>query len=183
VLAGMEDDQDATGLASWLRGVREQLTAATGLSMRYLARDVDAFFSSLAADLDSGALPDPGYLRNVRFPVSRLGPGYPLRDVEELIRGLERRLGEAADTAVPEGSDTDPLIARITNAQFRTTRRGQGYDQREVDDFLEDVIQALRRGEEASPPTGFTTTRLRPGYDKQDVDALMREMWPEWGAR
>jgi len=178
----MDADQDATGLASWLRGAREQLTAATGLSMRYRARDVDAFLSGVAADLDSGALPDPDYLRNVRFAVSRLGPGYPLRDVDELIRGLGRRLGEAADTAVPEGSDADPLIARITNAQFRATRRGDGYDQREVDDFLEDVIQALRRGEEASPPAGLTTTRLRPGYDKQDVDALMREMWPEWGA-
>jgi DivIVA domain-containing protein len=177
----MDADHNAADLASWLHGAREQLTASGGLGMRYAAGDVDAFLSGVAADLGRGVLPDPECMRTVRFGVTRLGHGYPEREVDKLIRGLERRLGEAAGTGVPVSSDMEPVIARITDAQFRTTRR-EGYDEREVDDFLDDVIQALRRGQRAGPPSGFTTVRLRPGYNKQDVDALVSEIWPEWGA-
>lgn len=177
----MDAGHDAAGLASWLRGAREQLTAAGGLGARYAAGDVGAFLSGVAADLGRGVLPDPECARAVRFGVTRLGSGYPEREVDDLIRGLGRRLGGAAGTVAPVSSGTGPVIARITSAQFRTTRR-EGYDEREVDGFLDGVIQALRRGQRAGPPPGFTTVRLRPGYDKQDVGALVSETWPERGA-
>lgn len=178
----MNAHHDGADLASWLSAAREQLTATAGLGVRYAAGDVDAFLSGVAADLGRGVLPDPERLRVARFRVTRLRSGYPEREVDELLRGLERRLGEASGAGVPVSSDTEPVIARITNAQFRTTRR-EGYDEREVDDFLDDAIQALRSGQRAGPPLGFATVRLRPGYNKQDVDALVSEIWPEWDAR
>ena len=165
----MDAHRYTADLARWLNRARQQLTEAGGLSVRYAATDVDAFLSGVAADLWRGVLPDPEYLRDVTLRVTRLGRGYPQRRVDELIRGLERRIGE------------DPVIARITDAHFRTIR-GDGYDPDEVDDFLDDLIQALCSGDRAAPPSGFSTARLRPGYSKQDVDALVSEIWPEWRA-
>jgi DivIVA domain-containing protein len=171
----MDAHEDAAGLASWLREAREQLTTAGGFSARYAAADVDAFLSDVAEDLGRGALPDSEYLRNVKFGVTRFGRGYLAREIDELIRGLQQRLFEATGAGISDSSDMDPMIARISNAQFRTTRT-DGYDQREVDDFLDEVVEALRRCERAAPPPVFTTTRRRPGYNKQDVDALMSEI-------
>jgi DivIVA domain-containing protein len=72
------------------------------------------------------------------------------------------------------------LIERIKDARFSTTRLSQGYDEEEVDVFLDKLIAVL--GEGGRPDQGelrnvaFTTTRLRPGYDMQDVDGLLREI-------
>jgi len=66
-------------------------------------------------------------------------------------------------------------IARIRGAKFRTTR-WDGYDADEVDDFLEEMIAQLGRGESVAPGApAFTRTRLRPGYRGADVDALLLE--------
>lgn len=139
----MDAHHDAADLASWLRGARGQLTASGGRGARYAAGDVDAFLSGLAAELDRGVVPDPERMRTARFRVTRLRSGYPEREVDELMRGLERRLGEASGTGVPVSTGTEPVLARIRDAQFRTTRR-DGYDEREVDDFLDDVVEAPR---------------------------------------
>lgn len=71
---------------------------------------------------------------------------------------------------------TEAVIARIRDARFRTTR-WDGYDEREVDTFLEEMIARLNRGESAGQGAApvFASTRLRPGYRKADVDALLRE--------
>jgi DivIVA domain-containing protein len=71
----------------------------------------------------------------------------------------------------------EATITRIRDARFRTTR-WDGYDEREVDTFLEAMIARLNRGEPASPGAApaFTSTRLRPGYRKADVDALLEEL-------
>jgi len=73
------------------------------------------------------------------------------------------------------GAET--VIARIRGAIFHVSR-WDGYDEQEVDNFLDEMIARLGRGE----PVGlggapvFTTRRLRPGYRKVDVDALLREL-------
>jgi DivIVA domain-containing protein len=171
-------DDESAELAGWLRAACAGLAMGGGL--RYLAQDVDVFVSAIAADLDSGLLPDPERVRAVRFRVTRLRAGYQQREVDELIRALTRRLDEAADVEVPADSDVDAMITRIRNAEFHTVRLSEeGYDERQVDEFLEGVIAALRRGGPGSPPTGFKTARVRPGYRKQDVDALVREIWPD----
>jgi len=55
-------------------------------------------------------------------------------------------------------ADPEPLTARIRNARFRTTR-WDGYDEREVDNFLDDAVQALRRGQ----PDGDSLVNGRRG--------------------
>ena len=70
----------------------------------------------------------------------------------------------------------EAAIARIKGAKFRTTRWG-GYDEREVDDFLDEIVARLSRGEQAGPGSpAFSGARLRPGYRRADVDALLGEL-------
>ena len=76
-----------------------------------------------------------------------------------------------------EQATAQATIARIREARFRTSRWG-GYDEREVDNFLDELIARLDRGESAGqgPAPVFASARWRPGYRKADVDALLREL-------
>jgi DivIVA domain-containing protein len=75
----------------------------------------------------------------------------------------------------PLPTERAALIARIKNVQFRPTRFHRGYDEREVDDFLDAVIASL--GASAVP---FTPTQIRDrefrqvsfkgGYEIEQVD-------------
>ncbi len=73
-----------------------------------------------------------------------------------------------------------PMMERIRTASFRATRLRQGYDEDEVDAFLDYILETLRRGQR--PPrmqvrcVEFSTTRLRPGYEMEDVDTLLFEI-------
>lgn len=71
----------------------------------------------------------------------------------------------------------EATIARIRGVIFRTTR-WDGYDEREVDSFLDEMIARLNHGESVASTAApvFTSTRLRPGYRKADVDALLKEL-------
>jgi len=75
---------------------------------------------------------------------------------------------------------TAALIERIKNATFDTTRFSAGYDEEEVDTFLDKVVallgQASRPAQAELSNVQFTTVRLRPGYARQDVDRLLREI-------
>ena len=56
--------------------------------------------------------------------------------------------------------------------------RWDGYDDVEVDDFLDELVARLGRGEPASRGAApvFSRTRFRPGYRKADVDALLQSL-------
>ncbi len=77
----------------------------------------------------------------------------------------------------------DVLEATFTQTQFR-----EGYDEREVDEFLDDVVATLRR-HEGSGPAGafrirseglesvrFSVTKLRRGYDQGEIDAFLADV-------
>lgn len=72
------------------------------------------------------------------------------------------------------------LIERIKNAQFRATRLSPGYDQEEVDNFLDRLVEILR--ESYLPDPGevrnvqFATRRLRASYVMEDVDGFLGEI-------
>jgi DivIVA domain-containing protein len=72
------------------------------------------------------------------------------------------------------------LIDRIKNAQFRAIRFKPGYDEGDVDKFLDRLVATLR--ESALPSydelqnVQFATTRLKPGYVMQDVDRFLQEI-------
>jgi len=72
------------------------------------------------------------------------------------------------------------MIDRIRRAEFRTIRFSPGYDEREVDDLLDRIIDILRDGDLPDPDelraVQFRRSRLRPGYVQEDVDGLLHEI-------
>ena len=72
------------------------------------------------------------------------------------------------------------MIERIQNAAFHTAWWGKGYDEKEVDDFLDGLTKALRQGRRLGPAelrdAGFTVTWLRPGYVMTEVDDLLDDV-------
>jgi DivIVA domain-containing protein len=91
-------------------------------------------------------------------------------------------IGELAQLVAGPGSQDVPLDVRkladrIEAVRFGTTHRG-GYDEEEVDEFLERIMDNLIRGERGTLPrlageARFTTVRVRPGYVMADVDSLL----------
>ena len=82
---------------------------------------------------------------------------------------------------------TQPLTADdVIDVRFHPTKFRWGYDQRQVDDFLDRVIDALRPVAERQLPTvltrqevqdvTFRATRWREGYDQDEVDALLERV-------
>jgi DivIVA domain-containing protein len=78
------------------------------------------------------------------------------------------------------GASTLGLIERIKTAKFGTTRRSGGYDEEEVDIFLDKLVEVLSEGRRLNRAelcnATFTATRLRPGYVAQDVDSFLHEI-------
>jgi len=63
--------------------------------------------------------------------------------------------------------DSPELIERIRTVKFSTVRLVPGYDEREVDAFLDKLIETLGTGGRLDPAevrdARFATTRFRPG--------------------
>lgn len=59
-----------------------------------------------------------------------------------------------------------------------TTRFRDGYDVRDVDDFLDEVFTAISTGRPVPDIAGarFRPTRFRPGYEVAEVDAFLDEL-------
>jgi DivIVA domain-containing protein len=76
---------------------------------------------------------------------------------------------------------TAGLIERIKNVRFSTTRLAPGYDEKEVDTFLDKLLAALSEDGHFDRlellDIRFTKRRrLRPGYAVPDVDTFMEEL-------
>jgi DivIVA domain-containing protein len=83
--------------------------------------------------------------------------------------------------------------AEVLNQKFAATKFREGYDQDEVDDFLDRVADTLKEregvGHATRPVTAhqidgirFSTTKWREGYDQQEVDAFLDRVRQELGA-
>lgn len=85
----------------------------------------------------------------------------------------------AARSGQPDRAALD-LIEKIDSARFGTTRLSTGYDEAQVDDFLDTLIAVLRGGGRLNRAylvaARFSTTRIRPGYLIQDVDTFLDEI-------
>lgn len=72
-----------------------------------------------------------------------------------------------------------PLSAQdVLTAKFRAAKFRWGYDQNEVDDYLDAVVAAFKGtgphiGAHEVRTKEFRRTRFREGYAADDVDALM----------
>jgi DivIVA domain-containing protein len=142
----------------------------------YRIPDVDSFLDGVLAAVRGGEPPSPAHVRHVTFALTQWRTGYVPRDVDRLIGELAqllRRPGPDAD--VPPA--VHQLVDQIRSSRFGTTRRG-GYDEEDVDRFLDRIMDNLIQGERgtlqrlAGEPR-FTTARLRPGYVRADVDSLL----------
>lgn len=78
------------------------------------------------------------------------------------------------------GAGTLDLIRRIESVVFGTTRFSAGYDEKEVDVFLDKLVADLNEGgqldREALGRAHFARTWLRSGYLIQDVDNFLQEI-------
>jgi DivIVA domain-containing protein len=74
------------------------------------------------------------------------------------------------------------LAQWVEQKQFSTTRLRPGYDEREVDLFLDEIRDTFlgTRNPPLTPreveKARFSTTRLRPGYDEEEVDIFLDEV-------
>jgi DivIVA domain-containing protein len=86
----------------------------------------------------------------------------------------------ALSSADPPDARTAGLIERVKNVRFGTTRLAPGYDEEEVDIFLDKLVAALSRNGQVDRSelrdVRFSTTRLRPGYAMPDVDTFLQEV-------
>ena len=75
---------------------------------------------------------------------------------------------------------TAGLIERITNIRFGTVRLAPGYDEEEVDVFLDQLVAVLSQDGQLDHSqlhnARFSTTRIRPGYAIPDVDTFLAEV-------
>ncbi len=77
----------------------------------------------------------------------------------------------------------------VLNTTFTQTQFREGYDERQVDELLDDVVASMRHLDDpaqqrpkrllSSADVGrvrFTPTRMRRGYDMAEVDALLERV-------
>jgi DivIVA domain-containing protein len=109
--------------------------------------------------------------------------GYQMKAVDEALdeylRELEGHVG--GRRRMPSG-EADRLIGLVRNVQFVTTRLTEGYDEEQVDVFLDRMIVALREHRAlAADVRGvrFATTRIRAGYSQSGVDAFLERLASE----
>ena len=79
----------------------------------------------------------------------------------------------------PLPTERTALIARIKRVEFSPTRFHRGYDEREVDDFLDAVVASLASNEIPLTPAriraaAFSQPRFKGGYNIEDVDEFRR---------
>lgn len=78
----------------------------------------------------------------------------------------------------------------VLNQRFTPTKFREGYDQREVDDFLDRVIRSLAGTSSGPGLTStethnwrFTPAKFRDGYDQAEVDAFLDRVVQTLSAR
>jgi DivIVA domain-containing protein len=142
----------------------------------YRIADVDLFLSGVLAELRGGVPPSAADVRAVTFPLTKWHTGYAPRDVDRLIGELAQLVQR------PEPEPDVPLavrelVDRIRHSRFDTTRRG-GYEEEEVDQYLDRIVRDLIGGErrtmrQLAGEARFATVKYRPAYVMADVDDLL----------
>lgn len=121
-------------------------------------------------------------VRSTRFAV--VLRGYDQRLVDETLRECIRELQAIAPIHDrPRRPRVHPgwLMNWIQNVEFSGAGVRAGYDVRDVDAFLDRVIDGLRG---AAPPitardvreSAFRSVRLGPGYDESEVDRFLSQL-------
>ncbi len=108
--------------------------------------------------------------------------GYRIQPVDEALDGYVRELETRGVRSRMASTDSDRLIGLVRNVTFTRTRLGEGYDERDVDAFLDQMIVLL--GEHRALASNvraarFRTTRVRAGYNQSEVDGFLAHLTDE----
>jgi DivIVA domain-containing protein len=153
-------------------------------SRGYSRAQVDAFVARIEGTLGRSPLyaqpVTADEVSAVRF--ARAVRGYQTKAVDDALDAYVRELEDKDGSTRLRSGEADQLIGLVRNVQFGTTRLIVGYDEQEVDVFLDKMIVALRENR-ARPSdvknVAFATTRIRPGYRQTEVDAFLERLASE----
>lgn len=155
-------------------------------ALGYSRQEVDTFVARIEGTLGRSPLYAPpvtaDVVRAVRF-ARRVG-GYQMKAVDEALDRYIRELEDEAGTNRLRAGEVDQLVGLVRNVRFGTTRLKGGYDERQVDAFLNKMIVALRENRARPSEVNkavFDVTRTRPGYRQSDVDAFLDRLSSEIG--
>ncbi|GAB2963614.1 hypothetical protein GCM10027203_81400 [Nonomuraea fastidiosa] len=163
-----------------------------GLRSGYDPVEVDALIGRIESTLGRGShLLEPVTADEVRSATFRaVRGGYQETAVdfalEAFVVALEAQAKRPVRLAMAEPTGDmlreewfETQAARVERVGFRTGRMGTGYNEDEVDAFLDRIVATLR-GTTQYPVTGedvrnakFSTVLLRPGYLIADVDSFL----------
>jgi DivIVA domain-containing protein len=172
--------------------IRNSRFRTTRMSPGYREDEVDDFLDLVVADLAGRGLGQPappplpphpgrGGPRQAYPGQPGQGPAYP---------------GQHGPDRPPNIPPTSPLGPRmapkdIREKRFATTRLTTGYNEQEVDEFLDRAEYTLEVLQQGRPDRAtlssaevervqFATTRARPGYDPAQVDQFLDELAEEF---
>ncbi|MFB9906805.1 DivIVA domain-containing protein [Allokutzneria oryzae] len=149
----------------------------------YDDEEVDAFLDRIEATLRGEDSLTAKKIKAARFkPAKRRGDAYDEDQVDAFLRRITRQLedDELADlpTEITERK-APPVRDKIREQAFRPpVPGGRGYDEKQVNAFLE-RIEATMRGKDTITPQQVADIRFtpprrgKPGYDADGVDALL----------
>lgn len=153
-------------------------------SRGYSRHEVDAFVARIEGTLGRKPLYAPPVTADdvtaVRF--GRSVRGYRMNAVDEALDAYVRELEDKGARSRMRPSEVDRLIGLVRNVRFATTRLRVGYDEQEVDAFLDKMISALRENRARASEVKsvvFTASRMRTGYRQPEVDAFLERLATE----
>lgn len=122
-----------------------------------VARELAAMRARAAAAQPAAALPAHNVtsteVRTRRLPTVRMHEAYRIADVEAFRERAADALEAWERTGRPAPGGLTPLGVQET--QFTTIAFGKGYDERTVDDFLDEIELALHRHHATRPAEGY----------------------------
>jgi DivIVA domain-containing protein len=108
--------------------------------------------------------------------------GYRMKPVDDALDAYVRELEDNGTRNRMRSGEVDRLVGLVRNVRFGTTRLKMGYDEEEVDAFLDKTITALRQNRARASEVKnavFASSRVRPGYRQPEVDAFLDRLASE----
>ncbi|PWV45745.1 DivIVA domain-containing protein [Nocardiopsis sp. L17-MgMaSL7] len=164
--------------------IRNSRFRTTRMSPGYREDEVDDFLDLVVADLAGRGLGQPASPPPLPPHPGQADPGQP--------PGQGQGQGYAGPNRTDPQSGGPEMAPRdIREKRFATTRLTTGYNEQEVDDFLDRAEYSLEvllqgRPDRATLTSAevervqFATTRARPGYDPAQVDQFLDELAEEF---
>jgi DivIVA domain-containing protein len=150
----------------------------------YQRDEVDALVARIEGTLGRSPLFAPPVTADqvtaARF--ARTLRGYRTKPVDDALEAYVRELEDNGTRNRMRSGEVDRLVGLVRNVQFGTTRLKTGYDEREVDAFLDKTITALQANRARASEVKnvvFASTRMRPGYRQPEVDAFLDRLASE----